>query len=397
MPQSLVQVLVEERLGGQRHAHVLPDVPHSHGHDVSRMGLPHYDCSRGLVLPHEQLVHGHAGGVVASSYVGVFRPAVEELAVGDYLHLLAHGVPGCVRIPCFYELEPPGAGHEHDDPPVVQLLPLVDPELADGLVEPRGLEHVLADDVVHGGDAPSGGDEAAVLADPHGPDGERLLDLGYQGAVVVRRDDSVDGFHVGVVEALLQVPLEPAVALPHALHPCGRAEGLDLVVQHQPSLGLLSELRLQVHGLLRQRQLLHVIDDPSGLGEVGGVYPVLPADQPEPEIHDLLDALAHPHLGAVHDRGVAVFRRQQRAYVHLGVPVAADEDRRGRGSSEVLHVDERPGPLLGVELHHQGAAVLAAEPVSSFAYDAEPVLDDAAAVPDVVEGRCWQGHVASQG
>ena len=397
MPQGLVQVLVEERLGGQRHAHVLPDVPHSHGHDVSRMGLPHYDRSCSLVLPHEQLVHGHAGRVVAAADMRVFGPSVEELAVGDYLHVLAHGVPGGVGVPGLDELEPPGAGHEHDYPSVVQLLPLVDPELADGLVELRRFEHVLADDVVHGGDAPSGGDEAAVLADPHGPDGERLLDLGYQGAVVVRRDDSVDGFHVGVVEALLQVPLEPAVALPHALHPCGRAERLDLVVQHQPAFGLLRELGLQVHGLLRQRQLLHIIDDPSGLGEVGGVYPELTADQPEPEIHDLLDALAHPHLRAVHHRGVAVFRRQQGAYVHLGVPVAADEDRGRGGSSEVLQVDERPGPLLGIELHHQGAAILSAETVSALADDAQPALDHVAAVPDVVEGRSWQGHVASQG
>ena len=267
---------------------------------------------------------------------------------------------------------------------------------SDGLVEPRSLEHVLADDVVHGGDAPSCGDEPAVAPDAKGTHRERLLDLGYQGPVAVRGYDGVGSLHVGVVEPLLEVPLEPAVPHPHALHPGRGAEGLDLVVQDDPAAGLLGEGGLDVHGLGRQCQLLHVVHDPPVAPEVGGVYAVLPPDETEPEVHYLVDGLPHPHLGTVHDGRVTELRREERPDVHLRIPVASDEYGRGAGPGQVLGVDERHRPLLRVELDHEGTAVLTAEPVRSLAYGAEAVLHGRAVqLNGLVEERSavWSGHL----
>ncbi len=362
----------------QRRAHVLPDVPNPDRHDVSRMGFAHYDGSRRPPLLDEQLVHRHPRGVVASSDVRVLGPAVEELAVVYDVYRPARRVPRGVGIPRLDEFEPPCARHQEDRPSVVQLRPLVEAEIVDRGVPFGRLEEVLPDDVVHGGDAPSSGDETTVPTHAHGPDGERLLDLGDQGAVPVGGDDGIGGLHIGVVEALLQVPLEPAVACRHPLHPRGRAEGLDIIIEYHASLGLLGEGRLGIHGTFGERQLLDPVYYLPTLPEIRRVDPELPADQFEPEVDDLVDGPADPSLRGAHQGRVPELRGKERADVHLGIAVAADEHRGRAGTGEFGGVDEGAGLLLRIELDHKGAAVLPAETVGALADGAQAVLHDAA-------------------
>src|SRR6266566_1331559 len=253
-------------------------------------------CSRTFHTPTGMMYPGcvsrrmtvEARRVVTPTDARVRRPALESLVIPEHYDVATQRIPQRVRIPRFNQLVPPRTRDHYHEEAVVEADRLMHPDLVD---QREGLDmfpEFLPDCVVDRRDRPSGRHELAVLLNPERAHAEGSLNLRDRCAPFVQVDDGLFRPKVCVRKRPIQIAVDLQRAQIETAQRRGRPEGLYVVVEDDPAVGLPRESDFDVCGRGPEGELARLIDDATAALHILHMDAVHPADELRPEVDDVL-------------------------------------------------------------------------------------------------------------